>query len=1036
MKEIPTRLYRLLTLSPFLFFFLFFTTESFGLPLKKDIKDGPDSPLVTVPCSSAKVACTGNIYTFPSGTSGTAPPPVGGYPNYGCLGFNPGPAWYYMQVGTAGDIIITISQVNLVGIPMDVDFVCWGPFSSLTDGCTTGLTAGNIIDCSISALATETCHILNAQAGKFYILLMTNFIGNPGWITFSQTSGSGVTNCNMVVHCSINAMTRNTSACDQATNTFSVSGNIEFTNPSPTGTLTITDVTAIPPVSQTFTSPFVSPLAYSLANIPCDGAVHTITAVFSDSLNCNLSQQITAPAGICPQAHISGGGTICADGVQQALVSVNFPVGQPPFTFVYAINGSNQPPVIQGSLLPYQISTTTPGIYTLVSVSNQNCVAGTVSGSATVNANPLPVATISGSAIVCLNSASPQVTFTGSPGTPPFTFTYNINGGSNQVVSTSSGNSVTVNVPTSLTGVFNYNLVSVQESSSLACSQLQAGSAAITVNPLPSAFVAGTASVCLEATAPLITFTGSGTTAPYTFQYNINGGPVLIAATTTGNSVSLPVPTNVAGTFNYNLVSVQDGSITGCSQLQTGSATITVNPPPVPVITGPQGTCINTSGNYTTELNMSGYSWTVSAGGNIVSGGSAGTASIHWSAAGAQTVSVTYTNSNGCSAGTATNYAVTVFPLPLTAIIEDPGPECQSMPHVFQVPADPGTTFDWSVIPGANGTITSGQGSNAVTINWQAGGSATIAVTGTSIHSCVSSSTLPVVVNNKPNPVFTPCFDLVTIPGARKIILHGGIPALPVQGVYSGTRVALNAISGNYEFDPSGATAGTYPVMYTYTNTRGCPASAGPVSITVQNSSFACGTSLTDVRDGHIYTTAFLAGHCWMTENLNYGTILTGTPAYSQSDNCQAEKYCVPADVTCSNYGGLYQWDELMDYSNTPGTKGLCPPGWHVPSDTEWQQLIDNLVPGITAPAANGFVAGWLTDPVLPTGFHAVLDGLNYLDNTWAFSSGTNKAAMYWTSTLFDANRTIARGLNSYNYSISKYNSARANAFSVRCVMD
>ena len=323
---------------------------------------GLNAPLAdTNECSGAHVACSENTYSFPAGTSGTAPPSVNGYPNYGCLGSTPCPAWYYMQVSVAGDIIIFISQSG----GHDVDFICWGPFTSLTDGCATGLTGncpkpsnpccsndyppcfypkGNITDCCYCNAPTETCHILNAQVGEMYILLITNYSELPGMITFSQTGGSGVTNCNIVVECSMIAITTNPSVCDELTNTFSVSGNIEFSNPSLTGTLTITDSTAVPLISQTFNPPHTSPLPYNLTNIPCDGATHFLTAVFSDSLSCNLTQQFTAPAATCPNAQISGGGVICDDGISETTVSIYISGSPGPYNFTYAINGISQTP--------------------------------------------------------------------------------------------------------------------------------------------------------------------------------------------------------------------------------------------------------------------------------------------------------------------------------------------------------------------------------------------------------------------------------------------------------------------------------------------------------------------------------------------------------------------------------------------------------------------------------------------------------------------------------------------------------------------
>ena len=129
-------------------------------------------------------------------------------------------------------------------------------------------------------------------------------------------------------------------------------------------------------------------------------------------------------------------------------------------------------------------------------------------------------------------------------------------------MTTIAGNSVTVAAPTNAVGTFIYNLVSVQDGSATTCAQAQAGSAIVTVNPLPTATIAGTTTVCQNSASPLITFTGASSTAPYTFTYNINGLPNQMVTTVVGNSVTVAAPTNIVGTFTYNLVSVQEGSAT------------------------------------------------------------------------------------------------------------------------------------------------------------------------------------------------------------------------------------------------------------------------------------------------------------------------------------------------------------------------------------------------------------------------------------------------------------------------------------------
>ena len=94
----------------------------------------------------------------------------------------------------------------------------------------------------------------------------------------------------------------------------------------------------------------------------------------------------------------------------------------------------------------------------------------------------------------------------------------------------------------------------------------------------PSATIAGNATVCQNATGVLITFTGSGGVGIYTFNYTLNGvAQTPISTTGSSNVANVIVNTSAAGTFTYNLVSVQDN---------TGNQTLTLNPVTVTVISG------------------------------------------------------------------------------------------------------------------------------------------------------------------------------------------------------------------------------------------------------------------------------------------------------------------------------------------------------------------------------------------------------------------------------------------------------------------
>lgn len=99
---------------------------------------------------------------------------------------------------------------------------------------------------------------------------------------------------------------------------------------------------------------------------------------------------------------------------------------------------------------------------------------------------------------------------------------------------------------------------------------------------LPTATIAtNTPAVCLGGTSPIITFTGSGGTAPYTFTYTINGGANQTIATTTGNNVTVAAPTTTAGTFVYNLISVHDAANPTTERPSPGIATVIISAPPL-----------------------------------------------------------------------------------------------------------------------------------------------------------------------------------------------------------------------------------------------------------------------------------------------------------------------------------------------------------------------------------------------------------------------------------------------------------------------
>lgn len=140
-------------------------------------------------CSSAWPLCLEQDSIFPAIVNGGNAEP-GAY--YGCLLSRPNPSWYYMKILQSGSLLI---KVRTIPMYLDVDFACWGPFTSPTDPCVEGLTAEKMIACNYLPQPLNVDTIPNGITGEYYILLITNYSNLPCDIYLYQIGGTGTLEC-------------------------------------------------------------------------------------------------------------------------------------------------------------------------------------------------------------------------------------------------------------------------------------------------------------------------------------------------------------------------------------------------------------------------------------------------------------------------------------------------------------------------------------------------------------------------------------------------------------------------------------------------------------------------------------------------------------------------------------------------------------------------------------------------------------------------------------------------------------------------
>ncbi len=492
--------------------------------------------------------------------------------------------------------------------------------------------------------------------------------------------------------------------------------------------------------------------------------------------------------------------------------------------------------------------------------------------------------------------------------------------------------------------------------------------------PLPdnASAITGPANVCATGTGYVFTVPSilNATTYNWTFP---TGFTITSGGTT--NSVTVTA-TGAAVSGN---VSVYGSSV--CGQGAAATKAITVNPLPVPTITGSASVCINSTANvYTTQVGMSNYVWTVSAGGTITAGGTptSNTVTVNWTTAGAKTVTVSYTNPvTGCSAASPFVFNVTVNPLPVPTITGGTASVCQGASGIIYTTEAGMTGYAWTI---TGGTITAGgtNTSNTATVTWNTVGAQTISVNYVNGNGC--TAVLPtiktVTVNALPVPGLLGQNSACLGAAGNVYTTDPGMTAY-VWTVSSGGTITAGGTGTSNTVTVTWTTAGTKTVSVNYANANGCTASTATVKTitvnplpvpTVAGPNTACvGVA------GNVYTTeAAMSGYVWTVTG---GTITAGGTATSNT-----------VTITWTSTGAK---TVCVNYTNANG----CTAAAAVCYTVNVSAVTQPTIAGSTSLCINSGFYNYTTEAGMTNYVWTINNG-----GTITFGQGTNVAQVSWTA--------------------------------------
>ena len=274
----------------------------------------------------------------------------------------------------------------------------------------------------------------------------------------------------------------------------------------------------------------------------------------------------------------------------------------------------------------------------------------------------------------------------------------------------------------------------------------------------------------------------------------------------------------------------------------------------------------------------------------------------------------------------------------------------------------------------------------------------------------------------------------VTSEGWRRVIARGVCWSTTQDPTTSNSKTTNGTGLGTYTSNITGLSPNTtYYVRAYATNSQGTAYGEQRTFRTLTASDIEYG-SFTDSRDGIVYKTVTIGEQVWMAENLAYLPSVSlpssgsyGSPYYYVYDYNTTNVADAKATINYQTYGVLYNWPAAMNgasasNANPSGVQGVCPEGWHLPSDKEWTQLETYL-------ARNGYQYDGSTD-VANIGGHpcphlniaaALVANIGWESSTNEGAAGNTDYPEYRNKSGFSALPGGYRGYDGKFYSIGIY---------------